>query len=108
MSELPKTEQSVESHVTMQTELAWELLKAARVRCALGRISVKNVAVMDAASDIFQAHSLDRTIIFPKSLESVLIELACQDAPTQENNIIPLNQVESARPIVENVYSLTA
>ena len=108
MSELPNTAQPIESHATMKIDLAWELLKAARVGCALGRISVKDIAVMEAASDIFHSHSLDRTVIFPKSVESVLIELACQDASTQENNIISLNQVEIARPVVENVFPLSA
>jgi hypothetical protein len=93
MIELPNYELPEDSHVTMRSDQAWQLLDEARAKYKeQGGSSVLKLALMDAASQLIHACEFNRIVTVPKSIKSALIELACEETPASQGNIIMLDQ----------------
>jgi hypothetical protein len=109
MSELQNSERPEDSHVTMRSDRAWQLLHDAMAKSQepIGQ-SVLAVAVKDAAALLIRACQWNGAVTFPESIKTALVELAHEDTSEHENNIITLDQGQSAESCEPTSLPLSA
>jgi hypothetical protein len=109
MSELQNSERPVDSHVTMRSDQAWQLLHDAMAKSQepIGQ-SVLAVGFRDAAALLIRACQWNGAVTFPESIKTALIELSREDTSQPESNIIALDQDLSAESCEPTSLPLSA